>query len=146
MLLHDGVVVAVVLHLPQAICARGRARATTRRWVTWSGRSTARPNSPGLRGPYVAVAGGFVRFAFAEGGWKARGNLRAVTFVAQRPGEAPNPEADDCPTCADLPVRGADRLDVPATVAAVDLALASGRLARTHRCRWPTCRRWGRPG
>lgn len=125
---HDFIVAAVVLRLPDA---------DLRAWLGVGSDATlddlervfGHPaHFAGLLTPYVAVEGGFVRFAFPEGGWKARGNLRAVTFVAQRPGEAPSPDADDCATCADLPVRNADGLDLPATVAALAAASASGRL------------------
>lgn len=126
--LHDGVMVAVTLHLPQADLRTWAGAGNDATLGDLERAFAGQAGFAGLRGPYVEVAGGFVRFAFAEGGWKARGNLRAVTFVAQRPGEAPDPEADDCPTCADLPVRGVDGLHVPATVAALAAALASGRL------------------
>ncbi len=126
--LHDGVVVAVVLHLPQA---------DLRTWAGVGNDATlgdlerafaGKARFAGLVAPYVKVEGGYARFAFSEDGWKARGNLRAVMFVAQRPGESPNPEADDCPTCADLPVHDGAGLDAPATMAALAAALASGRL------------------
>ena len=126
--LHDGVMVAVTLHLPQA---------DLRTWAGVGNDATlgdlerafaGKARFAGLVAPYVKVEGGYARFAFSEDGWKARGNLRAVMFVAQRPGESPNPEADDCPTCADLPVHDGAGLDAPATMAALAAALASGRL------------------
>ncbi|HEY1133703.1 MAG TPA: hypothetical protein VGE77_03945, partial [Nocardioides sp.] len=93
--------------------------------------------------PYVAVDGAHVRCDYRDRrGWKEPGNLLGVTVTVDAPGRASRPEDDDCPTCADLLVRGGSEtsegsgMDVDATVAAVAAALAAGLLTEdVHRVR-----------
>lgn len=130
-ILHDDAVVAVLLRV-------GPDGLDLSAWMAAGNDATlddlaaaigGRPSFVGFGRPYFTLDGGYAQFAFRDDrGWKEAGNLVGVTVTADKPGLACRPEDDDCPTCADLLVRGGDGVDVDGTVAALTTALAAGRL------------------
>jgi hypothetical protein len=136
----DGAVVAVLLHVvPTAVAPRG---LDLPEWIAGAGNDAtlddlaraigAKPRFAGLGTPYFTLDGGYARAVFKDNrGWNTPGNLVGVTVTAAEPGLTCRPEADDCPACADLLVRGSGPdggVDVDATTGALAEALAAGLL------------------
>ncbi|MFJ1756955.1 hypothetical protein [Kitasatospora sp. NPDC088134] len=158
--LHDGSVAAVLLHLvPTPTAPHGLDLAE---WIAGADNAAtldvlaaalgARPGFAGIGTPYFALApAAYVRPRFADDrGWNDPGRLLGLTFTAEQPGLACRPEDDDCPACGDLLVReGGDRsddtdrtgrtddtgrVDPAGTVDALSRALAAGLLTEdAHR-------------
>lgn len=132
-ILHDGAVAAVVLHV-----AQNARHVRLAEWIGTGNRATLddletalgrKASFAGLRTPYFAVDRGFVTAVFAPDGWKMPGNLLRLTITADQPGLVPSPEDDDCPGCSDLLRRTASgAVDVGATVKALSAAAAAGAL------------------
>lgn len=132
LVLHDGALVALVLHLVPTSFSRQTIDLSA--WVAGVGAA------PDLAA-FTAVLGTGWRFAsghrtFAVGGGHLRltersSHLVAVTFCAQDPRTVCRPEDEDCEACAGLPVRvpgDDDALDLDATLTALDEGVADGWL------------------
>lgn len=138
--LHDGAVVAVLLHVRPTPFAR--TGIDLRHWIGLAGRRAtldglakavdARPRFGG-RYAYFERDGGFVRCIF-EGRWREPGNLVELAVTLDQPGRACQPDDDTCSVCGDLPVRGAasDGLVVDATIAALQRRRDDGLLTETY--------------
>lgn len=126
-ILHDGAVAAVVLHV-----AQGARHVRLHEWVGAGNRATLedlesalgkKPSFAGVRTPYFAFDRGFVTATFTPDGWKMPGNLLRLTLTAHQPGLVPSPEDDDCPGCSDLLRRtSSGAVDIDATVQALSAA------------------------
>lgn len=144
--LHDGAVVAVILHVgPTPIAPAGIDLSA---WIpgvdgdATLGDLVAAIGAPrrfaGIGTPYLVLDGGWARLEFADHrGWNDPGRLRRIVVTNARPGSTCRPEDDDCPTCRDLLVRrrgpGAG-VDVDGTTAALAAAVAAGLLTEdAHR-------------
>lgn len=140
LVLHDGVVVAVILHVaPTSAAPHGLDLSA---WVTGvDGDATlddlkAAIGAPrrfaGFGTPYFPLDGGWARLEFRERrGWNDPGNLERIVVTTAEPGRSCRPEDDDCPTCGDLLVRrhATDTgIDVDRTVASLEAARSDGRL------------------
>lgn len=138
--LHDGAVVAVLLHVRPTPFAR--TGIDLRDWLGRAGRRTtldglakavdARPRFGG-RYAYFERDGGFVRCRF-DGRWTEPGHLVEFAVTLDQPGRACQPDDDTCPVCGDLPVRApaGDGLDVDATVVALHRRRDDGLLSDTY--------------
>lgn len=138
-ILHDGAVVAVVLHVrPSAIANRGIDLGA---WVDGVGNDTtldqlkAALRAPrkfaGFGRPYFVLDAGYVQTTFVnDRGWKDPGNLVALTVTEHQPVSVCDPADDDCPSCADLLVRlpAADGIDVDTTINELQRAVSDGRI------------------
>lgn len=142
-ILHDDAVVAVLLRV--ASTAAAHRTVDLSEWMTGTSSDATlddlknvlgeAPRFAGIGIPYFAIGGGFVRANFRNSqGWKDAGNLLSLTVTVDKPGLACRPEDDECPTCSDLLVRGAnDALDVEGTVNSLAAALTAGALTEdTH--------------
>lgn len=137
-ILHDGTVAAVLLHLaPTSAAPRGLDLSE---WITGADNDAtlddlkeaieAPRHFEGFGRPYFTLDGGYARLGFRDNrGWNDPGNL--LTITVQEPGLACRPEDDDCPSCGDLLVRPSnsdDGIDVDGTVSALTEALGAGLL------------------
>ncbi|WP_146145820.1 hypothetical protein [Arthrobacter woluwensis] len=132
-ILHDGAVAAVVLHV-----AQGARHVRLDEWIGTGNRATlddlesalgTKPSFAGFRTPYFAFDRGFVTATFTPDGWKMPGHLLRLTLTAHQPGLVPSPEDDDCPGCSDLLRRtSSGAVDIEATVQALSAAAAAGSL------------------
>jgi len=142
-MLHDDAVVAVLLRVAPSADASGSVDLSE--WMTGTSNDAtlddlknvldAAPRFADIGTPYFAIGGGYLRANFRNGqGWKDAGNLLSLTVTVDKPGLACRPEDDECPTCSDLLVRGAnDALDVEGTVNSLTTALIAGALTEdTH--------------
>jgi hypothetical protein len=136
-ILHDDVVVAVRLHLAAGGLDLSTWLEGVRNDATLDDLKTAigaNPHFAGIGTPYFTLDGGYARVTFRDNrGWKDPGNLVGITVTVDKPGLACRPEDDDCPTCADLLVRGDDGVDVDGATEALTVALEAGLLTEdTH--------------
>jgi len=132
-ILHDGVVAAVVLHVEE-----GQRHVRLTDWIGEGNRATLdeletafakKPSFAGFRTPYFKFDSGFAKAVFGANGWKEPGGLLRLTLMAEQPGLVPEPDDDGCPGCSGLLQRGTSGVvDVDATVTALTTATADGQL------------------
>ena len=130
LVLHDGALVAVVLHLvPTKFSARGLELSE---WLPNLDNDSDLDAFKAVFGPAWSFAGGMRYFSLPEGYVRLvvrRGELVGVVVSAEDPKTVCPPEDEDCAACAELHVRTPDGgLDVAASIAALQLAVSGERL------------------
>ena len=134
--LHDGVVAAVTLHLapvpgvPRGLDVAAWLGATDDTLESLRSALGTRRGFGGAGTPYFVLDEAYARCDYQDRrGWNEPGHLRAVVVSLDQPGRDPQPDADFCPGCGELLVRGpGGELDLGATVATLAAAAADGRL------------------
>ncbi|NYV74968.1 hypothetical protein [Streptomyces sp. UH6] len=87
----------------------------------------------GLSSPYFTLGSGHARLRFVHGdghsgGWNQPGRLARIVVTVDRPGLGLPPDADACPACTALLVRGDNGVDVDATLLRLEGAVAAKTL------------------
>lgn len=136
--LHDGVVVAAILHVKPAY--DGAAAVDLAQWVTGvTGAATLKDlegalglkaQFSGFRSPYFKLGAAFAQLRFGDGrdkdSWKEPGHLVSIVVTAGQPGRVRPPDADECPACSMLPATDEQGgLDLAATLERLRTAVAA---------------------